>query len=233
MPNLTAKGKKESSLKLWVNKMTVIRTIHSKLNYPIELIKLKPEHPEKSILIIGVLHGDEPDGEYLIRKYLESDPEVNKNRLLFIPCLNPDGKHLNTRQNVNGVDLNRNFPSQNWELTEDKDYFGGEHPSSERETKFVLKVFEQFDIDCILAIHAPYKIVNYDGPAKELAEKISKITGYPVQDYIGYPTPGSLGTFAGIERNIPTITLELPENEAKEELWEHNKNIFEYLANKF
>lgn len=213
--------------------MGTILSIHSKLNHLIELIKLRPEHPEKTILIIGVFHGDEPDGEFLIKKYIDSEPEVNKNRLLFIPCLNPDGKHLKTRQNANGVDLNRNFPTKNWELTMDRNYYGGEHPSSERETKFVLRIFEQFDIDCILTIHAPYEVVNYDGPAKEIAEKISKITGYSVQKDIGYPTPGSFGTFAGIERNIPTITLELPEGESREELWERNKNVFEYFANKF
>ena len=213
--------------------MSVIQTIHSKLNRPIELIKLRPEHPQKTILLIGVFHGDEPDGEFLIKKYIDSKPEIEKNRLLFIPCLNPDGKELKTRQNANLVDLNRNFPTQNWEHTLDKDYFGGDHPSSERETKFVMKVFEQFDIDCVLTIHAPYKVVNYDGPATEIAEKISKITGYPLQEYIGYPTPGSFGTYIGIERNIPIITLELPENIAKEELWEQNKNIFNYFANDF
>ncbi len=212
--------------------MTVIQTIHSKGNHLIELIELKPEHPDKTILIIGVFHGDEPDGEFLINKYIHSEPEVEKNRMLFIPCLNPDGKHLKTRQNINKVDLNRNFPTYNWDLSDDVDYYGGEHPSSERETKFVMRAIEKFNIDCILTIHAPYKVVNYDGPAIEIAEKISKITGYPVQEDIGYPTPGSFGTYAGIEKNIPIITLELPEDETREELWEQNKNVFEYFANK-
>ena len=53
--------------------------------------------------------------------------------------------------------------------------------------------------------------MNYDGNAKQIAEKISNIIGYPVEKSIGYPTPGSFGTWAGIEKNIPTITLELDE----------------------
>ena len=58
----------------------------------------------------------------------------------------------------------------------------------------------------------------------------SQITGYKVEESIGYPTPGSFGTYCGIERNIPTITLELPEKEDKELLWNTNKEIFDYLT---
>ena len=82
----------------------------------------------------------------------------------------------------------------------------------------------------IVTLHEPYKIVNYDGPAKEIAEKFSQITGYKTEESIGYPTPGSFGTYCGIERNIPTITLELPEKEDKELLWNTNKEIFDYLT---
>ena len=35
--------------------------------------------------------------------------------------------------------------------------------------------------------------------------KISDIMNYPVEPSIGYPTPGSFGTWAGIEKQIPTI----------------------------
>lgn len=213
--------------------MGVIQTVTSHDGFLIELKERKPDHYDKTVLIIGVFHGDELEGEFLIKKYLSSEPEFLKNRLLIIPCLNPEGKHLKTRQNSRKVDLNRNFPTKNWELTEDNDYFGGSTPASEIETRFVVKIIENFEIDCILTLHSPYRVVNYDGPAKEIAEKLSKITGYPVQQDIGYPTPGSFGTYAGIERNIPVITLELPDNEAKEDLWEENKNIFEYFANKF
>ena len=31
----------------------------------------------------------------------------------------------------------------------------------------------------------------------------------PITRRIGYPTPGSLGTYAGKERHVPVITLEL------------------------
>ena len=186
------------------------------------------------ILIIGVFHGDEPQGKFLIENYLKNVRVQSKNRMLFIPCLNPDGLERKTRQNTNGVDLNRNFPTKNWaenlKITEKNEFYGGESATSEIETKFVVEIIEEFSPDVILTLHAPFKVVNYDGPAKEIAQKISEIINYPVQHDIGYPTPGSFGTYAGVERNIPTITLELDENIDIAELMFPIKEIFNYLA---
>ena len=197
--------------------MNKIKSIKTGTGNEIELIELSGANWAKTVLIIGVFHGDEQDGEFLIRKYLENCTKYEgKNRILFVPCLNPDGKALKTRTNANGVDLNRNFPAKNWEKSVKDEYFGGESPGSEIETAFVCEIIEEFSPDAILTLHEPYKVVNFDGPAENLAADISRITGYPVQNDIGYPTPGSFGTYCGIERNIPVITLELPENEEKE-----------------
>ena len=71
--------------------------------------------------------------------------------------------------------------------------------------------------------------MNYDGDALQYAEKISEIINYPVQPDIGYPTPGSFGTYCGVERNIPTVTLELDENIDVNKLVEPVHKIFDYL----
>lgn len=184
-----------------------------------------------TVLFIGVFHGDEPEGEELINHLMEdlreSSELANGNKVLFIPCLNPDGKVLNTRGNALGVDLNRNFPTKNWEKTDIKDhYYSGESSASELETIFLIDVIDEYKPDLIISLHTPYRVVNYDGPAESIARKISEITGYPVQEYIGYPTPGSFGTYTGIERNIPIITLELPENESPNYLWQQVRDAF-------
>ncbi len=227
--------------------MHVIKKTYSKNNNEIVLVEsgdfcpqknnLEQKSPDrKNILIIGVVHGDETQGKFLIENYLVSlqDKQSNsKNKLLFIPCLNPDGFALKTRQNANKIDINRNFPTKNWEkkFVEKTEYYGGEFPASEIETKFIIEILEEFSPDLILTLHAPFKIVNYDGPAKEIAEKISKIIEYPVQGDIGYPTLGSFGTYAGIERNIPIITLELDEEVNVKELTLPSNKIFDYLSN--
>lgn len=210
-----------------------VKSVQTKDGNTITLLETTKKDFDKTILIIGVFHGEEPQGEYLINEYLKTDLSKIKNKLLIIPCLNPDGRNKNRRQNSNGVDLNRNFPTKNWLHTEVNEYFGGNEPASEIETKFIMHILETNKIDAVLTIHAPFRIVNYDGPAKETAEKISEITGYPVQGDIGYPTPGSFGNYSGVERNIPTITLELPEDETNEHLWEVNKPVFDYLAAEF
>lgn len=235
--------------------MNIIKKIYSKNNNEIVLIEQSQFEFDKTILIIGVVHGDEPQGEFLIENYLgntsplagevrfqceqnlrtlENGVRGNsliKNRLIFIPCLNPDGLELNTRQNANGIDINRNFPTQNWgvNVSGNLEYFGGEEAASEIETKFIIEIIDKFKPDVILTLHAPYKVVNYDGPAQGIAEKISEIINYPATTDIGYPTPGSFGTYAGVERNIPTITLELDEEIEVNKLVSPVNKIFDYL----
>ena len=97
------------------------------------------------------------------------------------------------------------------------------------ETQFLIDTIEEFKPQTILTLHAPYKVVNYDGPAKELAEKISAIINYPVEASIGYPTPGSFGTYAGVERQISTITLELDEICPVQDLIKPVHEIFDEL----
>lgn len=191
-----------------------------------EVALLGLSNEKHQVLVIGVVHGDEPQGEYLIKKYMS---ETEKEGVLFIPCLNPDGMAFVTRTNSNGVDLNRNFPTKNWELGEKGNYFGGETPASELETRFLVNIIEKYEPSAIITLHTPYKIVNYDGPAQELAQEISEVFGYPVEASIGYPTPGSFGTYAGVERQIPTITLEMDEEIAVEELYSPIKTIFNNL----
>lgn len=190
-----------------------------------------------NVLVIGVFHGDEPQGYYLIHKYLGNNPNTS---LMMIPCLNKSGFDAKTRTNLNGVDLNRNFPTKNWVRSEKNEYYGGEKPTSEEETRFLISLIEKYSPKAILTLHSPYKIVNYDGgkcegdkcnEAEKLAQKISDIMGYPVENDIGYPTPGSFGTWAGVERNIPTITLELDEEVSVEELVSPVFNVFKMLEN--
>ena len=215
--------------------MNILKSVSSKEGRSIELVSGGRRLPDSLVLVVGVFHGDEPQGDYLIRKYL--DKKVSD--LLFIPCLNPDGMSVNKRVNSNGVDLNRNFPTKNWGKNEGENatcddantsYYGGEAPGSEIETKFLIDIIDEYKPRLILTLHSPYCVVNYDGPARDVAERISKIIGYPAEGSIGYPTPGSFGTYCGVERNIPVITLELDEKIPVENLVQPVFEIFDYIA---
>lgn len=198
------------------------------------LYKVNGRGDKKRILIIATIHGDEPQGYQALNNYFKNFNKESKNDIYFVPCLNPDGMDNNTRKNSNGVDLNRNFPTKNWIKTDkDNTFYGGDYPSSELETEFIIKIINEINPDLILTLHSPYGIVNYDGPADEIAKFISEITGYPAQKDIGYPTAGSFGTYYGIEKNIPTITLEYSDNQDINHIFEISNKLFDWLIKEF
>lgn len=186
-------------------------------------------------LFIGVFHGDEGIAGDLLNKFIEH-LQTSKGLIKtlekpfgIIPVLNPDGLAKNQRMNANLVDLNRNYPTENW-IEENKDtiYYSGKSPASEPETKLIIELLEQYKPQKIVTVHSPYKVINFDGDkqtgAESLANAMAKYSGYKVVADIGYPTPGSFGTYCGKERRIPTITLELPEDEPIEQVWPDNRD---------
>ena len=181
---------------------------------------------DHTVLIFGSLHGDEEVGGLLVARlaeFVSSGMQRGINgKIVFVPVVNPDGVSAGRRWNANGVDINRNFPTENWQK-EDSDGRPrhGNAPASEPETRLMMALIDRYKPGLIIALHAPLHVVNYDGPAREIAEQMGERNGYPVSGSIGYPTPGSLGTYAGVERGIPIITLELPRVDV-DEAWEQN-----------
>lgn len=79
------------------------------------------EEDEPSVLLTGAIHGNErPAPEialYTIDYILGNDANrklIDKTQIWVIPIMNTAGHEANTRQNANGVDLNRGFPVD-WE----------------------------------------------------------------------------------------------------------------------
>ena len=182
----------------------------------------------RTTLILAAIHGDEPlSAKVAVRLALELSrmrSVLQDNRVVVVPIVNPDGYVPGRRANAVGVDLNRNFPTRDWggASLREKD-FPGLSPASEPETRTVLALIERCRPDKILSIHTPLRVNNYDGPQSEsLALSMETHNRYPVSGYIGYPTPGSLGTWAGIERDVATVTLEIPEG-TFETRWNENK----------
>jgi protein MpaA len=176
-------------------------------------------------LIIAAIHGDEQNSFHTavqLADTIAKNPELIKNKVIIVPVVNPDGLMKRTRTNANGVDINRNFPTDNWRPIYEKDrYNPGYEPGSELETRAVIELIDKYKPDKIIVIHSDLHMLNFDGPAKDLVLEMQKYNGYRIESTVGYPTPGSLGTFAGVEGRIPTVTLELPDN-SPEEAWKQN-----------
>lgn len=181
-------------------------------------------------LIFGGFHGDEPKSVYVAGKLIETlnaDPESGGDATWHIvPMVNPDGRESRTRRNANRVDLNRNFPTRNWTLGSRRSrMFGGDSAASEPETRALMGYIKQISPDWIITIHSiglGRHCNNYDGPGRRLAAALARRNGYPVTRTIGYPTPGSFGTWAGVELGIPTVTLELPSLHSPKRCWQDN-----------
>jgi protein MpaA len=110
------------------------------------------------------------------------------------------------------VDLNRNFASRNWRAEHAPGYFPGPAPLSEPETRLLVGLVDAHAPRGVVAVHAPFACVNYDGPpsAAAWAREVAAACGWPARGDIGYPTPGSLGSWLGVDRGLPVLTLELP-----------------------
>jgi protein MpaA len=186
------------------------------------------------ILFFGSVHGDELPTVYLMLKlaqYVKDNPAMFKDKCIVIaPLLNPDGFLASspTRVNANGVDLNRNFPTKDWQAKairqwiakgKIKRYYPGAKPASEQETLFQMALIKRFNPQKILSAHSPLNFFDYDGPSSDLnsfeqwMEQICKETNHPLNKFGYYP--GSLGNYAGHERNIFTLTLELPSSDPR------------------
>jgi protein MpaA len=180
---------------------------------------------EPTTLILAAMHGDEQNTFHLAVKLADtiySKPELIDNKVVIVPVVNPDGLLRNERINANDVDINRNFPTENWRPIYKKyKYNPGYEAGSEKETQAVMELINLYQPDKLIVIHADLHVLNYDGPAKDLVLRMAEYNGYRVESNIGYPTPGSLGTYAGVEGRIPTVTLELPDN-SPEKAWKQN-----------
>jgi protein MpaA len=72
-----------------------------------------PCKSECKLLVMAGIHGEEPETTFLLSRVLRAFDEPFDS-IAFILCANPDGVVLGTRGNANGVDLNRNFKTQNF-----------------------------------------------------------------------------------------------------------------------
>jgi len=156
---------------------------------------------EKEYLIVAGIHGGYEWNTIALANELIT--HINKNpgaipsdvTLYIIRNMNPDGEArangVDGRVNNNGVDLNRNFPSENWTADWDRDgcwiyrpTTGGAYGGSEPETRSVMSFIRSHDIEALISYHSAGLGVfpggvPWEEPSKQLAKALAKATGYP------------------------------------------------------
>lgn len=187
---------------------------------------------QKYLYLIGGVHGDEVEGVYVLKElfaWLKQEHSLKDMPMVVVPILNVDGYRAQTRVNAHHVDLNRNLPTKDWkEGYKEPRYNPGAKPLSEPENQFLVKLLDKYKPGLILSFHTWKPILNYNGNCKDVAEYMSSFNKYEIASDIGYPTPGSLGTFAVEKYECPVLTFECPElkkhRESLKDIWKENED---------
>ncbi len=170
------------------------------------------------LLLFAGIHGEEPETTVALSRALRhlSDPSPH---CAVVLAANPDGLLRGTRGNADGVDLNRNFPASNWqagpvthrstlEARSDVLLSPGAHPGSEPEAQALIRLIDELQPATVIALHAPLACID-EANETLLGAWLAERTGMPYVRDVGYPTPGSFGSWGG-EHDIPVITYEFP-----------------------
>jgi protein MpaA len=183
----------------------------------IPLTVFLPDAGSIELVVLAAIHGDESETTVVVSEALRCIPGGDL-RAAVILCGNPDGMLRGTRGNGRGVDLNRNFPTSNWNRdpvcyksrandARDIALSPGAEPASEPETRALLALLERLNPRAVVSLHSALACVD-DSGASHLGRQLADRCTLPFLTEIGYPTPGSMGTWAG-ERGLNLVTLEL------------------------
>ena len=202
---------------------------------------------KKVILFVGGIHtGTEKNTCELARKMLEhyNNTSINLPKdisLYFVPMLNPDGIANDTHPNAHGINLNRNWLTDDWK----KDVYhpvsgtvvggGGEEPFSEPEILSLHEYIQELNPDLVVVWHSKANTVedNDTGIAHDVAAIYAEAAEYiHIDEWTYYETTGTFLTYAK-ENNIPAFNVEL---ETREIEFERNlkgiEAMFDYFENK-
>lgn len=192
-------------------------TVYGKSVDELPLTVFLPDSGSAEVLILAAIHGDESETTVAVSEALRCLPE-GELRAAVILCGNPDGMVRGTRGNARGVDLNRNFPTSNWAPdpvfyksrandARDIALSPGPAPVSEPETRALIALIDRLSPRAVVSLHSALACVD-DSGASHLGRQLADRCALPFLTEIGYPTPGSMGTWAG-ERGLNLVTLEL------------------------
>jgi len=182
-----------------------------------EYAPLAGRAPISRVLLIGGTHGDEYASVSTVFKWMQTLDAHHSGLFHWhvVPLVNPDGllRQESQRLNAKGVDLNRNMPTPNWhdetrkywqKVGKDPRRYPGEAPLSEPESRWLYDEIRSFKPHVIISVHAPFGVLDFDGPPtgpRKLGQLHLKLIG---------TYPGSLGNSAGVQHQIPVVTVELP-----------------------
>jgi len=160
---------------------------------PIVAVRSGPADAPVRVLATGSIHGTEPAGLAVIRRLRRLAPPEGV-QVWTVRTVNPDGLARGTRQNVHGVDLNRNFPRRWRGGGQPFDgYYPGPSAASEPETRALMRLVRRIRPDVSIHYHQDFGLVNLTGgPDAAIVRDYARRSGLPAKRL-----PGLRGTATG------------------------------------
>jgi murein peptide amidase A len=139
------------------------------------------------VLVVGAIHGNETAGVAVVGRLRAMAPPRGV-QLWSVANLNPDGTHAGTRQNADGVDLNRNFPFR-WQpigVRGDQQY-SGSHASSEPESRIAQRLISKLRPRVTIWFHQPLGVVDESGGDPQIERYFAHKAMLPLRRLTRYP----------------------------------------------
>lgn len=179
----------------------------------------------KTILFTGGMHGSERSGQQTMQawaEYLQAYGAPAGTRVVVVPNTNPDGIAAGSRNNSRNVNIDRNFPTANWQASIETasgtlPTGGGASAGSEPETAALIALTRQLRPRLEVSFHAQGRLVgaNKFSDSVAIGSIYANMVGYQTmfanpEAVMGYAMTGEYEDWMGEEMGIPAILIELP-----------------------
>ncbi len=182
---------------------------------------------EEVLFLFGGIHGNEMGTVELLNQLvmtITADPTLvaTTKKVIIVPLVNPDGYHDGIyRNNANGVNVNRNFPTTEWIVYPDQDTFAGDKPFSERESQTIKAIVEEYKPDVMIAFHSQGGVVSPEAGAESMALAAWYIEQSGYIYFNDWDYPGTATRWFTESTGNPSLTVEVTDH-AKSD-WEINR----------
>jgi protein MpaA len=171
----------------WFRRFTIGHSVRGR---PIAAFELGSPAAVRRVLVVGCVDGNEPAGIAIARRLIAGGVPP-KRALWVVPDLNPDGVAAGTRQNADGVDLNRNFP-WHWRVLGVRwdPQYSGPRPLSEPEARAAARLLLRVRPQITIWFHQPLALVDLSGGNQHVERTFARLVGLPVLRLTRYPGSG-------------------------------------------
>jgi protein MpaA len=189
-----------------VRRFTLGRSVQQRA---IDAIEIGVPSAPSTVLVVGCVHGNEPAGIAIAHRLEGATPTAGV-AVWIVPDLNPDGVAAGTRQNTDGVDLNRNFPWRWRPLGRRGDQqYAGPRPLSEPEARAAHRLILRLRPRIAIWFHQPLGLVDLSGGNAAIERQFARSVGLPLRRLARYPG-SAVGWQNARQRGTTAFVVELP-----------------------